>query len=66
VGRRAAFRYAASATHSRNLRAVFVFYDGGPPAVTQGPDRFGKDRPPMPVTRIDVPVFGFYPDQVHG
>ena len=59
----AAFRYAASASHRRNLRAVFVFYDVGPPAVTQGTARFAKNTLPVPVERIDVPVYGFYPDQ---
>lgn len=59
----AAFRYAASSAHSRSLQAVFVFYDVGPPAVTQGPDKFGKNKPPVSVARIDVPVHGFYPDQ---
>jgi carboxymethylenebutenolidase len=59
----AAFRYAASADHRRNLQAVFVFYDVGPPAVTQGPDKFGKNKSPISVDRIDVPVHGFYPDQ---
>jgi carboxymethylenebutenolidase len=42
---------------------VFVFYDVGPPGVTQGPDRFGKANPPAPVDRIDVPVYGFYPER---
>lgn len=59
----AAFRYAASARHRRNLQAVFVFYDVGPPAVTQGTARFAKNVPPLSVERIDVPVYGFYPDQ---
>jgi carboxymethylenebutenolidase len=59
----AAFRYAASAVHRRSLQAVFVFYDVGPPAFTQGPGRFGKNNPPVPVGNIDVPVHGFYPDQ---
>ncbi len=59
----AAFRYAGSGVHRPGLQAVFVFYDVGPPGVTQGPDRFGKTNPPVPVDRIDVPVYGFYPDQ---
>lgn len=59
----AAFRYAASAVHRPGLQAVFVFYDVGPPAVTQGPDRFAKNAPAVPLGRIDVPVYGFYPER---
>lgn len=59
----AAFRYAASANHRRDLQTVFVFYDVGPPAITQGTAKFAKNNPPFSVERIDVPVYGFYPDQ---
>jgi carboxymethylenebutenolidase len=56
----AAFRYALSGTHSKNLKLVCVFYDVGPPAVTQGPNRDAKNNPPISVAAIDVPVYGFY------
>lgn len=59
----AAFRYAASALQRRNLKAVFIFYDVGPPAVTQGPGKYAKSNPPLSVERIGVPVYGFYPDR---
>ena len=58
----AAFRYAASQGHHANLRGVFVFYDVGPPATTQGPGKAGTIAP-MTVDAIDVPVYGFYPAQ---
>ncbi|MRW92085.1 hypothetical protein GJ699_18990 [Duganella sp. FT80W] len=59
----AAFRYAASGVHRAGLQAVYVFYDVGPPAVTQGPDKFKPDAAPLSVDRIDVPVHGFYPER---
>ncbi|MFJ9250624.1 dienelactone hydrolase family protein [Streptomyces sp. NPDC101776] len=53
----AAFRYAATGTKS--VDSVFVFYDVGPPAVTQGCHRTeGLDN--YSVDRIAVPVHGFY------
>lgn len=55
----AAFRYAASSRP--DLKAVFVFYDVGPPALTQGPDH-GTGQT-FPADRIKVPVFGFYPSK---
>jgi carboxymethylenebutenolidase len=56
----AAFRYAT--TQPRDVKAVFVFYDVGPPAVTQGPKReLGLSS--YPVDKINVPVYGFYPDK---
>jgi len=56
----AAFRYAT--TQPKNVKAVFVFYDVGPPAVTQGSKReLGLNT--YPVDKINIPVFGFYPDQ---
>jgi carboxymethylenebutenolidase len=53
----AAFRYATA--ERRDLRLVCVFYDVGPPAVTQGPQRDMGLRT-FPVTGIQVPVHGFY------
>ncbi len=54
----AAFRYAT--TQPKDVKAVFVFYDVGPPAVTQGSQReMGLNS--YPVDRINVPVYGFYP-----
>jgi carboxymethylenebutenolidase len=58
----AAFRYAAN-TQRKDLKAVCVFYDVGPPTVTQGPTRNAKDNPPVSVTKITVPVYGFYPSE---
>ena len=53
----AAFRDAA--TTRTDLKAVFVFYDVGPPAQTQGPaDQRGPDA--FPASRIRLPVYGFY------
>jgi carboxymethylenebutenolidase len=56
----AAFRYAA--TPAKNLKAVFVFYDVGPPIITQGP---GRENPTgtFPADTIHVPVYGFYPSK---
>lgn len=59
----AAFRYAASGVHRDHLRAVYVFYDVGPPAVTQGPEKFDKDAAAVSLDRLDVPVHGFYPQR---
>ena len=56
----AAFRYAA--TPAKTLKAVFVFYDVGPPTVTQGPDR-EKGTGSFPADTISVPVYGFYPSE---
>jgi carboxymethylenebutenolidase len=56
----AAFRYAAAAR--KDLKAVFVFYDVGPPTVTQGPTR-GTGAGTFTVDTISVPVYGFYPSQ---
>ncbi|MFT4075764.1 MAG: dienelactone hydrolase family protein [Asticcacaulis sp.] len=55
-----AFRYAADPSHDKALKLISVFYDVGPPAVTQGPSRMAKDNPPVSVEAIDVPVYGFY------
>lgn len=52
----AAFRYAA--TQARNLKAVFVFYDVGPPSITQGPGRETATGS-FPADTISVPVYGF-------
>jgi carboxymethylenebutenolidase len=56
----AAFRYAAA--HPKNLKAVFVFYDVGPPTITQGPTR-ATATGSFPVGAINVPVYGFYPSK---
>jgi carboxymethylenebutenolidase len=56
----AAFRYAS--TPRPDVKAVFVFYDVGPPTVTQGPGR-GLGTGSFPVAGIRVPVHGFYPDK---
>jgi carboxymethylenebutenolidase len=56
----AAFRYAT--TQRKDVKAMFVFYDVGPPAITQGPDR-EKGLRSFPIERINVPVYGFYPDK---
>ncbi|MFJ9565165.1 dienelactone hydrolase family protein [Streptomyces fuscichromogenes] len=53
----AAFRYAATGT--RSVDSVFVFYDVGPPAVTQGCHRT-EGLTDYPVDRVRVPVHGFY------
>jgi carboxymethylenebutenolidase len=54
----AAFRYTT--TQPKDVKAVFVFYDVGPPAVTQGHKRdLGLST--YPVDKINVPVYGFYP-----
>jgi carboxymethylenebutenolidase len=55
-----AFRYAADPGHNPALKLIAVFYDVGPPAVTQGPNRDAKTTPPASVAAIDVPVYGFY------
>jgi carboxymethylenebutenolidase len=54
----AAFRYVAM-EHRPDLKAVCVFYDVGPPAVTQGASR-DKKLMDFPVEKIKVPVYGFY------
>ncbi|MBT9372961.1 dienelactone hydrolase family protein [Rhizobium sp. CSW-27] len=55
----AAFRYAVSADHHPALKAAFSFYDVGPPVFNQGPNR--ANNPPMDISAMDVPVYGFYP-----
>jgi carboxymethylenebutenolidase len=57
----AAFRYVTSTTR-KDLKAVCVFYDVGPPALIQGPSR-DKGLMTFPVPRIRIPVYGFYPTQ---
>lgn len=52
----AAFRYAAT-TQRKELKAVFVFYDIGPPQETQ---HFPTAPPSISVDKINVPVYGFY------
>ena len=52
----AAFRYAATSKRSE-LRGVFVFYDIGPPAATQ---KYDGEPASIPVSGIQVPVYGFY------
>jgi carboxymethylenebutenolidase len=56
----AAFRYTT--TQPKDVKAVFVFYDVGPPAVTQGSKR-GMGLNTYPVDKINVPVYGFYPSK---
>lgn len=56
----AAFRYAVAPR--KELKAVFVFYDVGPPGVTQGPLR-GQGLSNFPVAGIRIPVHGFYPER---
>jgi carboxymethylenebutenolidase len=56
----AAFRYAATAQHDPSLKIVAVFYDVGPPTVTQGPDRQSGNQPPISVDALNVPIYGFY------
>lgn len=55
-----AFRYAGNPAHDRGLQAVCIFYDVGPPAINQGPNKLLPNRPPASVDRIDVPIYGFY------
>jgi carboxymethylenebutenolidase len=52
----AAFRYA-DATKRSELKAVYVFYDIGPPAETQ---KYVGAPQSISVTGIRVPVYGFY------
>ena len=52
----AAFRYSAS-TQRKELRAVCIFYDIGPPAETQS---FPGAPTSISVDKISVPVYGFY------
>jgi len=56
----AAFRYAT--TQRKDVKAMFIFYDVGPPAITQGPAR-EKGLSSFPIDKINVPVYGFYPDK---
>jgi len=53
----AAFRYAT--TTRKDLKMVAVFYDVGPPTITQGPHR-DKATGLFPVKDIRIPVYGFY------
>jgi carboxymethylenebutenolidase len=53
----AAFRYAT--TPRRDVKMVAVFYDVGPPSITQGPTR-DKPTGSFPVSGIRLPVYGFY------
>lgn len=56
----AGFRYAGDPAHNPALKAMFVFYDVGPPTLTQGPNRLEPGQPPVSVDGINVPVYGFY------
>lgn len=53
----AAFRFVAT-EHRDDLKAIFVFYDIGPPRETQKTMAAAK---PISVADIAVPVYGFYP-----
>ena len=53
----AAFRYAN--TTRKELKLVCVFFDVGPPTVTQGPDRAAGGTG-YPVGDLRIPVYGFY------
>jgi len=53
----AAFRYATT-QHRKDVRAIFVFYDIGPPKETQ---KVPDAATPLSVEAISVPVYGFYP-----
>lgn len=53
----ASFRYAAETKRS-DLKAAFVFYDVGPPAVTQ---KYDGAPASISVANLKVPVYGFYP-----
>jgi carboxymethylenebutenolidase len=52
----AAFRYVTTAQR-KDLKAVCVFYDIGPPAETQ---HFSGAPVSLSVVKINVPVYGFY------
>ena len=52
----AAFRYATTARR-KDLKALFVFYDVGPPKETQ---KYAGAPAILSVDAIDVPVYGFY------
>jgi carboxymethylenebutenolidase len=56
----AAFRYAT--TQRSDVKAVFVFYDVGPPATGQGIANDARVDI-FPVAGIRVPVYGFYADR---
>lgn len=56
-----AFRYAAAPGHCKALKAVFVFYDVGPPTSTQGPTHKNNVVYQVPYEALDLTVFGFYP-----
>jgi len=53
----AAFRFVAT-EHREDLKAIFVFYDIGPPRETQ---KTADATKPISVADIAVPVYGFYP-----
>jgi carboxymethylenebutenolidase len=53
----AAFHYATM-TQRNDMKAVFVFYDVGPPRETQ---RYAQAPQQVSVSTIRVPVYGFYP-----
>jgi carboxymethylenebutenolidase len=55
----ATFRYVTS-TQRKDLKAVFVFYDVGPPPETQ---RYPTAPATVSVAKISVPVYGFYPSE---
>jgi carboxymethylenebutenolidase len=54
----AAFHYATMANR-KDLKAVFVFYDVGPPRETQ---KYEGAPAQVPVGPIRVPIHGFYPE----
>lgn len=59
----AAFRYVAGPQVNPALKAVFVFYDVGPPTTSQGQYHSTPKPGAFPVKHFTVPVYGFYPDQ---
>jgi carboxymethylenebutenolidase len=59
----AAFRYVLGPNARPELKAVFVFYDVGPPTTRQGRYHDTPEPGLFPVKRIKVPVLGFYPTQ---
>ena len=56
----AAFRYAAGPHVDSSLKAIFVFYDVGPPVTTQGIFHNAKSAGVFQVHPFVTPVFGFY------
>jgi carboxymethylenebutenolidase len=53
----AAFRFVTT-EHRKDLKAIFVFYDVGPPKETQ---KIAAASTALSVEAISVPVYGFYP-----